>query len=251
MFYYVYFLFGNIFLIKIIARKDFFHLFCAMQFVIRLRTLILLSFSFLMNVMPCVAREASDSIDMESDFYQSENNVDYNFSHYISDDAITSTFGIATNIIPWIGTIPNIEGEMRFDRHFSAKIGVWWCPWKISDKYSLKVVTILPEARWWVEDDWKGHFIGLHFNCAWYNLRYKDIRYQDIDRPALGAGITYGYLFRLSPQWGLELSFGVGWLSFKYDRFYNVSNGAKIDTRLTNYWGIDRFGVSFVYNFTK
>ena len=175
-------------------------------------------------------------------------NKEINFSNYIPSYPL---FSLKTNIIPWIATVGNLGTEIKLNPHISLDLSLWWCPWKISDKYSLKVVTILPEARWWVEDDWKGHFIGLHFNCAWYNLRFKDIRYQDVDRPALGAGITYGYLFRLSPQWGLELSFGVGWLSFKYDRFYNVSNGSKIDTRLTNYWGIDRFGVSFVYNFTK
>lgn len=178
---------------------------------------------------------------------------------FVSEDIFEESFGIntvtkpefelKTNVIPWAATIPNLEGEVWFHPAWSASLGLWWCPWKVSDRYSLKILSILPEARWWPANDWKGHFLGVHLNCAWFNLRYKDTRYQDAGRPLLGGGITYGYLFRFDYNWGLELSIGLGYMSMRYDRFYNISNGARIDTRLTSYWGIDRLGVSFVYRF--
>ena len=35
----------------------------------------------------------------------------------------------------------------------------------------------------------------------------------------------------------------------KYDTYYNIDNGARIDTRTKNYWGITRVGISVVYRF--
>lgn len=158
-------------------------------------------------------------------------------------------FSLGTNALPWFATIPNINGEMRISGHFSLNLDLWWCPWKISDRYSLKVFAILPEGRWWLSTDEKGHFFGLHLTVAWFNLRYKNYRYQDASRPLLGAGLTYGYLFRFDDHWGLELSIGVGYMNMKYDRYYNIENGAIADTRKTSYIGPDRLGIGVVYRF--
>jgi len=35
----------------------------------------------------------------------------------------------------------------------------------------------------------------------------------------------------------------------KYNSFYNIENGAKLDTRIKHYWGITRVGLSLVYRF--
>lgn len=35
----------------------------------------------------------------------------------------------------------------------------------------------------------------------------------------------------------------------KYNTYYNIENGAKLDTRKRNYWGITRAGASLVYRF--
>lgn len=156
-------------------------------------------------------------------------------------------YGIKSNVLPWIATIPNIGGEVRFKGHFSASLDLWFCPWKISDRYSLKTVAILPECRYWLSRQWKGHHFDLHVTAAWFNLRYKNDRYQDTDRPLVGCGISYGYLFNIDDNWSFDLYVGAGFMSMKYDTFYNIPNGALIDTRRTNYFGIDRLGISFSY----
>ena len=74
-------------------------------------------------------------------------------------------------------------------------------------------------------------------------------RYQDADRPLLGAGVSYGYLLPLGGHWAGEFTLGAGYANMKYDTYYNIDNGARIDTRTKNYWGITRMGFSIVYRF--
>ena len=83
----------------------------------------------------------------------------------------------------------------------------------------------------------RGHFIGLHAHVAWFNVKWNDDRYQDTDRPLLGAGISYGYKLPLSRHWERILIWGVGYANMKYNTYYNVDNGAQLDTRVRHYWG--------------
>ena len=155
-------------------------------------------------------------------------------------------FSLKTNFVPWAATIANIGIEGAFAKHWSADLELWYCPWKLSEKLSLKTFAILPEFRWWPNSNLKGSFISLHFTVGWYYFRLDSNRYQDVDRPLLGAGIGYGYLLELNKNWGLEFTVGAGYINTRYNRFYNVENGALADTRVTSYWGIDRLGISLV-----
>lgn len=160
----------------------------------------------------------------------------------------SKTVRLKTNLVPWAATIPNLGAEITFGNHWSAALDIWYCPWKISQSHSLKTAAILPEGRWWPKTNQKGHFLDFHLSVVWYNLRWNSYRYQDIDRPLLGAGIGYGYLLKFNPNWGIEFSIGIGIAQSRYDRFYNITNGALADTRQTFYWGIDRLGISVFYN---
>ncbi|MCH5230178.1 MAG: DUF3575 domain-containing protein [Muribaculaceae bacterium] len=155
---------------------------------------------------------------------------------------------LKTNLLPWGLAIPNLGLEYVMARKWSVAFDVWFCPWKISDKLSVKTVAILPEARWWLKNSGKGSFFNLHFNLAWFNVRWSDYRYQDRSRPLLGAGIGYGYRLEFNRKWGMEFEIGAGMANMKYDRYYNVNNGALKDTRVTTYWGIDRASVTFTYH---
>ena len=154
---------------------------------------------------------------------------------------------LRSNLLPWLVTVPNIGAEYVIGDKWSLALDVWFCPWKLSDKFSVKTVAILPEGRWWLKSTRKGSFFNLHFNLAWFNVRANDYRYQDRGRPLLGAGIGYGYRLELNKRWGFEFEIGAGMANMKYDRFYNVDNGALKDTRVSTYWGIDRAAISVVY----
>lgn len=155
---------------------------------------------------------------------------------------------LKSNVIPWAAAVPNLGVEYVIARKWSASVDVWFSPWKVSDKYSVKTAAILPEIRFWFKDSSKGSFINLHFNVAWFNVRANRYRYQDKGTPLLGAGIGYGYRVNIDRHWGFEFEIGGGVSRAKYNRYYNIPNGALKDSRSTTYWGLDRLSLTFSYN---
>ena len=156
---------------------------------------------------------------------------------------------VKTNLAAWAGTIMNLVADVQLSEHFSVELPVLWCPWYVSDKHAVKTFTIQPEARYWLSKPGKGHFFGVHAHVGWFNVKWNRDRYQDTDRPLLGAGISYGYLLPFNEHWAGEFTLGAGYANMRYDTYYNIDNGARIDTRTKNYFGITRVGLSVVYRF--
>lgn len=156
---------------------------------------------------------------------------------------------VKTNLAAWAGTIMNLAADVQVSEHFSVELPVLWCPWYVSSEHAVKTFTIQPEARYWLSKPGKGHFFGVHAHVGWFNVKWNRDRYQDTDRPLLGAGISYGYLLPFNAHWAGEFTLGAGYANMRYDTYYNMDNGARIDTRTKNYWGITRVGLSVVYRF--
>ena len=156
---------------------------------------------------------------------------------------------VKTNLAAWAGTIMNLAADVQVSEHFSVELPVLWCPWYVSDKHAVKTFTVQPEARYWLSKPGKGHFFGVHAHVGWFNVKWNRDRYQDTERPLLGAGISYGYLLPFNEHWAGEFTLGAGYANMRYDTWYNIDNGARIDTRTKNYWGITRVGLSVVYRF--
>lgn len=157
--------------------------------------------------------------------------------------------GVKTNIAAWAGTIMNVAADVQVSEHISVELPILWCPWHISSKHAVKTFTIQPEARYWLSKPGVGHFFGVHAHVGWYSVKWNRDRYQDTSRPLLGAGISYGYLLPFNEHWAGEFTLGAGYANMRYDTYYNIDNGARIDTRTKNYWGITRVGLSVVYRF--
>lgn len=156
---------------------------------------------------------------------------------------------VKTNLAAWAGTIMNLAVDVQVSEHFSVELPVLWCPWYVSSEHAIKTFTVQPEARYWLSKPGKGHFFGVHAHVGWFNVKWNRDRYQDTDRPLLGAGISYGYLLPFNAHWAGEFTLGAGYANMRYDTYYNMDNGARIDTRTKNYWGITRVGLSVVYRF--
>lgn len=157
--------------------------------------------------------------------------------------------GVKTNLAAWAGTILNIAADVQVGKHISVELPLLWCPWYVGSKHAVKTFTIQPEARYWLSKPGEGHFFGVHAHVGWFNVKWNRDRYQDTDRPLLGAGISYGYLLPFNERWAAEFTLGAGYANMRYDTYYNIDNGARIDTRTKNYWGITRVGLSVVYRF--
>lgn len=152
-----------------------------------------------------------------------------------------------TNLAAWAGTILNLAADVQVGEHLSVELPVLWCPWHIGSKHAVKTFIVQPEGRYWPARPGEGHFFGVHAHVGWFNAKWNRDRYQDTDRPLLGAGISYGYLLPFNEHWAGEFTLGAGYANVKYNTYYNINNGARIDTRTKNYWGITRIGVSVVY----
>lgn len=145
--------------------------------------------------------------------------------------------------------IQNLALEVQCHQHISIDLPVIWSISDLDREHAVRTFALQPEGRWWTKTVGKGHFFGLHAHVAWFNLKWEQDRYQSEKRPLLGAGISYGYKLPISGHWGAEFNIGAGYANMKYDTYYNIENGAKIDTRVRNYWGITRLGLSLVYRF--
>ena len=179
--------------------------------------------------------------------YGSEETYDWR----VSETETPGIMRLTTNILPWGLAIPNIGAEYTIGEKWSVEMDVMFCPWKISDRFSVKTVAILPEGRWWLKNNGRGSFFNVHLSVAWFNVRANSYRYQDRGRPLLGGGIGYGYWLPLNRRWAFEFEIGAGVANARYDRFYNVANGQLKDTRVSTYWGIDRLGVTLTYNLAE
>ena len=156
---------------------------------------------------------------------------------------------LKTNIAGWAVTALNAGVEIQAGRRVTIDLPLSWCPWDITRDRAARFFLLQPEARYWFDRPGRGHLVGLHVHAGWFNVKWRHDRYQDTSRPLLGAGISYGYAFPLGSRWGAEFSLGGGYASIKHDTYYNITNGARIDTRSRDYWGITRVGINLVYKF--
>lgn len=156
---------------------------------------------------------------------------------------------LKTNVPFLAVAIQNLALEVQLHKHISLDFPVMWSISDLEREHALRTIALQPEGRWWLKSVGTGHFFGLHAHVAWFNAKWEKDRYQTGKRPLAGAGISYGYKLPLSAHWGAEFTIGAGYANMEYNTYYNVENGAQLDTRLRHYWGITRVGLSLVYRF--
>lgn len=157
---------------------------------------------------------------------------------------------LKTNMLYDACGLLNLAAEVQVHKKMTVELPLTVSLWDLSSKHAVRTVELQPEARWWMgKEAGRGHFIGLHAHVAWFNVKWNDNRYQDTDRPLLGAGLSYGYKLPLSEHWGAEFTMGLGYANMKYNTYYNIDNGALLDTRVRHYWGVTKVGASLVYRF--
>lgn len=156
---------------------------------------------------------------------------------------------LKTNIAYDALAVANLAFEIQCSKHISVELPVMFSGWDVSSEHAVRTFAIQPEGRWWLKAAGAGHFFGVHAHMALFNVKWDENRYQDTGHPLLGAGVSYGYKLPFSRHWGAEFTLGAGYANMKYDTYYNIDNGAKIETKSRNYWGITRVGLSLSYQF--
>ena len=156
---------------------------------------------------------------------------------------------LKTNIAYDAFGVLNLAYECQFAEHWTAELPVMWSLWDWKESRGLRTVALQPGVKYWFSRPGSGHAVGADFDLAWYNARWDDDRYQTSGRPAMGASILYAYSLDMGCGWKAEFSLGVGYVNTRYNTYYNITDGALIDTRTKNYFGPTRLGITLVYSF--
>ncbi len=97
--------------------------------------------------------------------------------------------------------------------------------WDINNSYKSRLDHIYAkvEFRYWLRDRFKGHFFGV--GAFWADYRVGDLKIPllfdrefDYNGYGVGAGISYGYVWRLSKLFALEFTVGGGIAMLEYDK---------------------------------
>ncbi|MBD5303895.1 MAG: DUF3575 domain-containing protein [Bacteroides sp.] len=180
----------------------------------------------------------------------------------------SSQIAIKTNLLYDATSTPNLGIEIGAGSRSTLNLVYGLNPWSFSSdsgKRKAKHWVVMPEYRWWLCSKFDGHFFGIHamggqFNAANMNIPFpgaffggdnitkglRDNRYQGW---FAGAGITYGYQWVLSKHWNIEAEIGAGYNYVDYKKFRCADCGGKIGEGKTNYAGITKLGLSFIYLF--
>ena len=106
--------------------------------------------------------------------------------------AIERYIALKTNIAYDAIAVPNLAFEIQCSKHISVELPVMFSGWDISSEHAVRTFAIQPEGRWWLKKAGTGHFFGVHAHMALFNVKWDENRYQSINRPLLGAGVSYG-----------------------------------------------------------
>lgn len=180
--------------------------------------------------------------------------------------AFAQEVAIKSNLVSDALTTPNLGLECGVGGRSTVNLVYGLNPWEFSDgRKKAKHWVLMPEYRYWFCSRFNGHFLGVHafggeMNAANVNLplpggffkgdnlrrEVRDYRFQG---GFIGAGVTYGYQWILARHWNLEAEVGVGYGHVWYDKFACGKCGAALGDGKSNYLGVTKLGVSFLYLF--
>lgn len=194
--------------------------------------------------------------------------VAFFFASIFSIVTTKAQIAIKTNILYDATTTPNIGAETGIGSRSTMSLVYGLNPWSFnSDSGKRKAMhwVVMPEYRWWACSKFDGHFIGIHLLGGQYNASninlplpgvffggenlttgVRDHRYQGW---MAGGGLTYGYQWVLGKHWNLEAEIGAGYIYADYKKFNCTDCGRKLAEGNTNYIGITKLGLSFLYLF--
>lgn len=161
---------------------------------------------------------------------------------------------IKTNAIGWALLNGNLAVEYTFNDHWAIGLAVYYGALNyFTSTVKFRTHAFMPELRYYSELN-EGLFVGLHAGVAYWNFALgASTRFQDHrgKSPAYGGGITIGYIKPLDKahRWNMEFALGAGLYHLRYDKFYNVRNGAKFDQKHKTDIYVDNVAVTFSYTF--
>lgn len=170
---------------------------------------------------------------------------------------------VKSNILYDLTTSLNIGGEIKYKDTYSISSIISYNPWTFADNRKMKHILIQPEFRKWFDDVFQGSFVGIQAHYARFNfggmlpwgfkngkmfgLENRMISNNRFQGNLVGAGVSYGYQWMISPLWNLEASIAFGYAYLSYNRYGQKEGAARIEKSHANYVGPTQIGISLVY----
>ena len=162
---------------------------------------------------------------------------------------------LKTNLLYDISTTFNLGAEFRLAPKWTLDVSANYNPFTFSDSKKWKHWMAQPEARYWLCEEFNGHFFGLHLLGGQFNVgnvkfplgiypTTKDYRYEGY---YYGAGLSYGYQWILGNRWSLEASIGVGYVQNHYDKYDCPKCGEWKEKNDKGYFSVTKAAVSLIY----
>ena len=189
-------------------------------------------------------QEPTPYVDNTRPIFAASTNLVYDFGGLIRPLSWTPNFALE---LP-IGQKWSVYGEYAFP---------WWVTGANDQAWQILKWDI--GARRWLSrhnkydrmDVLRGHFIGIDLGAGYYDIEPRHTGYQGEFQT---VSLEYGYAFRLSRAWRLDLFGGLGWLGTHY-RYYE---GDSTDEHLLyrhhgkmDWFGPVKAGISIKYIFHK
>lgn len=186
-------------------------------------------------------------------------------SHYLAAEQMVKPFlleeedapfiVVKTNVLYDALTSMNLAVEIRLSKKYSLELPVVVNPWTFSDNKKFKFTLVQPEIRYWLNQSYKGHFLGVHLMYANYNVggidfpfnmwkKLNDYRYEG---NLYGLGISYGYEWKLGDHWLMEATGGLGYFHARSDKYVYNRCGKFLGKSNKNYFGLTKLGFSISY----
>ena len=169
-------------------------------------------------------------------------------------------FALKTNLLYAATTTPNLGMEFFLNRFLTLDISAGWNPFVFRDNRKFAHLMVQPTLRYWIQEPFNGHFLGLSamycdFNVSdirqpynWFGL-FPEMKNHRFRGTAYSASLQYGHQWVLSPRWAIEASVNVGYMLLEYEKYESELCGSHLGNEKRYYWGPTNAGVTLVYVF--
>lgn len=163
---------------------------------------------------------------------------------------------VSTNLLYDLAITPNLAIEVPIGRHWSV-YGEYTFPWWVTsgNDRAWQIQKWDLGARYWFNrhrepmDVLSGHFLGLDVAGGYYDIEPNHRGWQG---EAVAATLEYGYAWRASRNWRVQIYIGAGWMGTEY-RYYQATSDDKHliyqNTSRFRWLGPTKLGCSIQYLF--
>ena len=162
---------------------------------------------------------------------------------------------VKSDLLTGLLSSSNMGVEVKLSERFSLEGSFHYNPFSAGEDKRWKHWFIQPELRYWMCQPFGGHFFGVNLMYGVYNVGnmklplglFKGIRSARYEGDFMGAGVSYGYHFILSPRGSIEANLGIGFLHTQYERYRCFHCGEQTGSGSRNFIAPTKTAVSLIY----